>query len=89
MVASWGGSREGVERKKKTTDKAEKCLRISESLYDHWTELKNLRKLGMMKYSTTFMIYYNIIAFFPRHSQYVFQLLIMLKCTRRSVNEAT
>ena len=46
MMASWGGSREGAGRKKKTTNKAEKRLRlrISEGLYHRWTELKNLRK---------------------------------------------
>ena len=45
-MASWGGSREGAGRKKKTTNKAEKRvrLRISEGLYHRWTELKNLRK---------------------------------------------
>lgn len=45
-MASWGGPREGAGRKKKITNKAEKHqrLRISEGLYHHWTELKNLRR---------------------------------------------
>ena len=45
-MASWGGSREGAGRKKKTTNKAEKRqrLRISEGLYQRWTELKSIRR---------------------------------------------
>ena len=41
-----GGPREGAGRKKRATNgnKAGKRLRISEVLYDRWTELKNLRK---------------------------------------------
>ena len=45
-MASWGGSREGAGRKKKTTSKAEKRQRlwISEGLYHRWTKIKSLRK---------------------------------------------
>ena len=44
-MANWGGSREGAGRKK-TTNKAEKRqrLRISEGLYQRWTELKSIRR---------------------------------------------
>ena len=43
MMASWGGSREGAGRKKKTTNKAEKHIRISDGFYDCWTELRKAR----------------------------------------------
>ena len=43
-ATQWGGLREGAGRKK-TVKKAERrrTLKISEDLYQRWTELKNLR----------------------------------------------
>ena len=47
MKASWGCSKKGAGRKRRSTNTDENLptLKISEDLYCCWTELKNLRRV--------------------------------------------